>query len=275
MDHTHNFQVIRRAIEAIYRFDYFCRFQDLVDDIRLSPESFKRAFSFLVGISLKKYQQSFALDHAKSLLQKNLNKLQTAQEFGSSESSRQDDFFVSWEAMAPRAQASKGDGITIYEGWYQSPFGEVIAMGTDRGICGLGFTSEMGQDVARSDLIKRWTAAHLKPANTQLDNWMATAFSQWGKIDLHLIGTPFQIKVWEALLAIPNGHVTTYSLIADKIGNPKAVRTVATAIGQNPIGFLIPCHRVLRKSGEMGGYHWGLPLKREILAYEGALTDAQ
>lgn len=104
---------------------------------------------------------------------------------------------------------------------------------------------------------------------------MATAFSQCEKIDLHLIGTPFQIRVWEALLTIPNGHVTTYSLIADKIGNPKAVRTVATAIGQNPIGFLVPCHRVLRKSGEIGGYHWGLPLKREILAYEGALTDAQ
>ena len=193
----------------------------------------------------------------------------------SSESSRQEDFFMSWEAMVPRAQASKGDGITIYEGWYQSPFGEVIAMGTDRGICGLGFASELGRDVVRSDLIKRWTAAHLKPANTQLDNWMATAFSQCEKIDLHLIGTPLQIRVWEALLTIPNGHVTTYSLIADKIGNPKAVRTVATAIGQNPIGFLVPCHRVLRKSGEMGGYHWGLPLKREILAYEGALTDAQ
>ena len=97
--------------------------------------------------------------------------MQAAQEFVSSESSRQEDFFVSWEAMVPRAQASKGDGITIYEGWYQSPFGEVIAMGTDRGICGLGFASELGRDVARSDLIKRWTAAHLKPANTQLDNY--------------------------------------------------------------------------------------------------------
>ena len=275
MEDTHNFQVIRRAIEAVYRFDYSCRFQDLVDAIRLSPANFKRSFSFWVGISHKKYQQYFALDDAKYLLQKNFNKLQTAQEFVSSESSRQEDFFVSWEAMVPRAQASKGDGITIYEGWYQSPFGEVIAMGTDRGICGLGFASELGRDVARSDLIKRWTAAHLKPANTQLDNWMATAFSQCEKIDLHLIGTPFQIRVWEALLTIPNGHVTTYSLIADKIGNPKAVRTVATAIGQNPIGFLVPCHRVLRKSGEIGGYHWGLPLKREILAYEGALTDAQ
>jgi AraC family transcriptional regulator, regulatory protein of adaptative response / methylated-DNA-[protein]-cysteine methyltransferase len=127
-----------------------------------------------------------------------------------------------------------------------------------------------------ADLCGRWPKARFAPDDGRLRPWADAAFATGtAQTPLHLIGAPFQIKVWEALLAIPSGHVTTYSEIAGAIGSPKAVRAVGTAVGRNPVSWLIPCHRALRKSGALGGYHWGLPVKRAMLAYESAIAEAR
>ena len=138
----------------------------------------------------------------------------------------------------------------------------------------MAFTDETGSQNAMADMQSRWPLATYSENREILLKSVSAAFSGNGQANLHLIGAPFQIKVWEALLSVPSGHVTTYSQIAGKIGHPKAVRAVGTAVGRNPISWLIPCHRALRKSGELGGYHWGLPVKRAMLAWESARLDA-
>lgn len=178
--------------------------------------------------------------------------------------------------MSPGEYAKGGAGLTIYWGWFESPFGPALVMGTDKGICGMGFASETGEEAAFQDLLGRWPDANFVEDPMLLRPWVHAAFgvTEDGPAPLYLIGAPFQIKVWEALLQIPSGHVTTYSEIAECIGNPRAVRAVGTAVGRNPISWLIPCHRALRKSGELGGYHWGLPVKRAMLAYESAKRES-
>ena len=180
--------------------------------------------------------------------------------------------------MSPGEYAKRGAGLTIYWGWFDTAFGRAIVMGTDRGICGLGFAAELGEQIAFDDLRGRWPDGSFIEAPNRLDTWVQTAFCAAGltsdQTPLLLIGAPFQVKVWKALLNVPSGQVTTYSEIAQAVGNPKAVRAVGTAIGRNPVSWLIPCHRALRKSGAMGGYHWGLPMKRAMLAYEAARAEA-
>jgi AraC family transcriptional regulator of adaptative response/methylated-DNA-[protein]-cysteine methyltransferase len=150
-----------------------------------------------------------------------------------------------------------------------------MVMGTPRGICAIGFTHEMGEDASMADLMARWPRATFRHDPAPLAPWVAAAFgTSPGQVQLHLIGAPFQIKVWEALLAIPSGQVTTYSDIATRVGHPTAQRAVGTAVGRNPISWLIPCHRALRRDGALGGYHWGLPVKRALLAWESARADA-
>ena len=221
----------------------------------------------------KKYQHYLTVGYAKTLLRDKCTTLMTADSVGLSGSGRLHDLFIRWEAMSPGDYAIKGAGLTIYEGWFSSPFGEVIAMGTNRGLCGLGFASEMGRDQARDDLVNRWPLALFEEKPNRLTSWVEATFAGKGNVDLHVMGAPLQIKVWEALMRIPSGYVTTYSNIAQSIQNPKAVRAVGTAVGRNPVSFIIPCHRVLRKSGELGGYHWGTPVKRAILAFEGARNE--
>ena len=138
----------------------------------------------------------------------------------------------------------------------------------------MGFTEECGREHALTDLTSRWPKAAYREDPEAIRPWVEAAFGQGGEAKLHLIGAPFQIKVWEALLQVPSGHVTTYSEIARVIDRPKAVRAVGTAVGRNPISWLIPCHRALRMSGGLGGYHWGLPFKRAMLAYEAARLEA-
>ena len=147
-------------------------------------------------------------------------------------------------------------------------------MGTNRGLCGLAFSEETGRDAAMADMVARWPLARYVEQPSDVAGWVTSAFAGTGETALHLIGAPFQIKVWEALLAIPSGHVTTYSELAGAVGHPRAVRAVGTAVGRNPVSWLIPCHRALRKSGGLGGYHWGLPVKRAMLAYEAARAEA-
>ena len=175
--------------------------------------------------------------------------------------------------MSPGEYARRGAGLSIRYGWFSSPFGRVLAMGTEKGLCGLGFADDCGEQAAFDDLTGRWPLARFTEDGAAISPWVQAAFRQSGDTRLHLIGAPFQIKVWEALLSIPSGHVTTYSEIAQAIGTPRAMRAVGTAVGRNPISWLIPCHRALRKSGGLGGYHWGLPVKRAMLAWEGARAD--
>jgi AraC family transcriptional regulator of adaptative response/methylated-DNA-[protein]-cysteine methyltransferase len=263
-----------RYIEA--RRDEQPSLEEVAEAIGLSPTHFQRVFSQWVGVSPKRYLQHLTLDHAKRLLNERFTVLDATYEAGLSAPSRLHDLFLRWEAMTPGEYARNGKGLTISWGWFDSPFGEVLAMGTERGICGMAFAAELGRDRTLADMRGRWPAAVFSADRGILADWVAAAFgrdSRGGEVALHLVGGPFQIKVWEALLAIPSGHVTTYTEIARRIGNTKAVRAVGTAVGRNPISWLIPCHRALRRDGELGGYHWGLPLKRAMLAYESARLE--
>ena len=272
---TYHYQVMRRAIAAIDAAgDAPLPLADLAAEMNMSPAHFQRLFSAWVGVSPKRYQQYLTLGHAKALLRDRFTTLETAHAVGLSGSGRLHDLFVRWEAMSPGDYARDAADLTIRWGWFDSHFGPALVMGTARGICGLAFAAEAGPDEAMADLQARWPKAAYIEDPDALSPWATAALGMTGETQLHMIGAPFQLKVWEALLTIPSGHVTTYSEIAQAIGSPKAVRAVGTAVGRNPVSWLIPCHRALRKSGGLGGYHWGLPVKRAMLAWESARADA-
>jgi AraC family transcriptional regulator of adaptative response/methylated-DNA-[protein]-cysteine methyltransferase len=274
----YHYGVMRRAIDLIDHASDPLALDQIAAQMGMSAPHFQRIFSRWVGVSPKRYQQYLMLDHAKDLMRDRFTTLGAAHELGLSGSGRLHDLFLRWEAMSPGEFARKGSGLEISWGWFDSPFGPALVMGTDRGICGLAFSAEMGEAEAMADLQRRWPGATFVGNPDLLGGWVKTAFGAQdgsnGKAPIYLIGAPFQIKVWEALLSIPSGNVTTYSEIAQTIGTPKAVRAVGTAVGRNPISWLIPCHRALRKSGGLGGYHWGIPVKRAMLAYESARADA-
>ena len=269
----YHYAVIARALAIIDAEGPALTLDSLAAKMQMSPAHFQRIFSQWVGVSPKKYQQYLTLDHARHLLADRFTVLDAALQSGLSGSGRLHDLFLSWEAMSPGDFAKGGAGLTIYWGWFDSPFGPALGMATDKGICGMAFAAEMGADHAMQDLQSRWPRATFTESPPRLAPWVSAAFGAT-PAPLHLIGAPFQIKVWEALLRIPSGHVTTYSEIARAIGHPAAVRAVGTAVGRNPVSLFIPCHRALRKSGGLGGYHWGLPVKRAILAWEAARRDA-
>ncbi|MEM1421886.1 MAG: bifunctional helix-turn-helix domain-containing protein/methylated-DNA--[protein]-cysteine S-methyltransferase [Pseudomonadota bacterium] len=247
---------------------------DVAAHIGFSPAHFQKIFTRWTGVSPKKYLSYLTLGHAKRLLAERHTVLDATYGAGLSSPGRLHDLFVTWEAMSPGYYASKGEGLTIRYGWFEGPFGETLAMGTELGMCGMAFSHDCGRDAAFADMADRWPNGKFVEDAEALRSWVDAAFSGRGEAKLALIGAPFQIKVWEALLQIPSGHVTTYSDIAETIDRPKAVRAVGTAVGRNPVSWLIPCHRALRKSGELGGYHWGLPVKRAMLAYESARLEA-
>ena len=271
---SYHYAVIARALREIDAGGPGLTLEDLAARMGLSVAHFQRVFSAWVGVSPKRYQQYLTLDHARHLLAARFTVLGASHEVGLSGGGRLHDLFLTWEAMTPGDYASGGAGLTISWGQVASPFGEAVVMATPRGICGLGFSAEMGREATLSDLMKRWPKAQFAQDDAAIAPLAKAAFGG-DATRLHLIGAPFQIKVWEALLNVPSGHVTSYSQIAGVIGHDKAVRAVGTAVGRNPISFLIPCHRALRKSGGLGGYHWGLPVKRAMLAWEAARQDAE
>ncbi|MCV2867802.1 bifunctional helix-turn-helix domain-containing protein/methylated-DNA--[protein]-cysteine S-methyltransferase [Defluviimonas sp. WL0002] len=275
-DSAYHYRTIARALEHIDGDDgRGLSLDDLAARLSMSPAHFQRVFSRWVGVSPKRYQQYLTLDHAKRLLADHFTLLDTAAEAGLSGTGRLHDLFLTWEAMSPGEYARGGEGLTIRYGWFPTPFGEALAMGSDRGLCGLAFAEDCGRDAAMADLSGRWPNARFTADAGAITPWVQAAFDGKGEARLHMIGAPFQIKVWEALLAIPSGQVTTYSELARAIGHPTAVRAVGTAVGRNPVSWLIPCHRALRKSGGLGGYHWGLPVKRAMLAWEAARAEAK
>ena len=275
----YHYAVIARALEQIDRGGPGMTLDDLAGRMGMSPAHFQRVFSQWVGVSPKRYQQYLTLDHARRLLADRFTVLETSLATGLSGGGRLHDLFLRWEAMSPGDYAKGGAGLRICWGWFDSPFGPALVMGTEKGICGIGFAAETGAAATMDDLVSRWPKARFVEDAKMLLPWVQAAFgaagTAAGAAPLYLIGAPFQIKVWEALLHIPKGHVTTYSEIADAVGHPRAMRAVGTAVGRNPISFLVPCHRALRKSGGLGGYHWGLPVKRAMLAWEAARADAE
>ena len=273
----YHYAVIARALRLIDDGGPALTLDDLASRMGMSTAHFQRVFSLWVGVSPKRYQQYLTLDHARHLLAERHSVLDTSLAAGLSGGGRLHDLFLRWEAMTPGEFARGGAGLQIFWGRFDSPFGPVLAMGTGKGICGLAFTAETGEAGAMADLRGRWPKADFVEAPRRLQDWVRGAFGQATAAQpapLYLIGAPFQIKVWEALLRIPSGQVTTYSDLAAAVGHPKAVRAVGTAVGRNPVSWLIPCHRALRKSGGLGGYHWGLPVKRAMLAWESARSDA-
>ncbi len=273
-EQAYHYGVIRRAIEVIDEGGADLTLDALAARMEMSPAHFQRVFSSWVGVSPKRYQQYLRLGHAKSLLRADTPLLDTAHAVGLSGSGRLHDLFLRWEAMSPGEYARRGAGLTVRWGWFDSPFGPALVMGTDKGLCGLAFGGEVGTDAALADMSARWPKATFVEDPAALRPQAEAAFSRRGETMLHLIGAPLQIKVWEALLSIPEGTAATYGEIATLAEVPTAVRAVGTAVGKNPLSWLIPCHRVLRKGGAIGGYHWGLPVKRAMLAFEAARAEA-
>lgn len=271
MSQTYHYQTISRAITFIRStLIQQPKLEQIAGSVGMSPYHFQRVFTEWVGMSPKRYQEYLTLGFSKELLQKRHTLLDVTLNMGLSGTSRLHDLFIKWEAMTPGEYALNGAGVEINWGFFDSPFGQMLAMATKRGLCGLGFVGESSKTVIFDDFKSRWPNAVYIENKVILKSLIETLVIGKGTINIHLIGAPFQIKVWEALMNIPTGFVTTYSDIAKAIDNKAAVRAVGTAVGKNPISWLIPCHRVLRKNGELGGYHWGIDLKTALLARESA-----
>ena len=245
----------------------------------LSEFHFQRLFSRMVGISPKRYEQFLSKETAKDLLDSSGNVLDAAYDAGLSGPGRLHDLFVSCEAVTPGEYRSRGQGLHIRYGFHPTPFGEAFLAVTERGICALSFVEPGERPAALGELRAEWSSAALvedeKATAPVVERIFSDAPRANAPLSLYLRGTNFQVKVWEALMRIPEGGAVTYEQIARSVGAPRSSRAVGAAVGRNPVAFLIPCHRVLRKSGEMGGYHWGVPRKRLILAWEAEKTAAR
>lgn len=249
---------------------------EMAAHLGLSSHHFQRLFTRWAGISPKRFLSAVTHANARELLAGDMPVLDASLDVGLSGPGRMHDLFVTHEAMSPGEYKKQGAGLTIAHGIHPSPFGSALFFQTERGLAGLAFADVGDERGAFEDMKKRWPKARFVEDQEQTAETAAKVFGgDSGPIPLFLSGTNFQIKVWEALLRIPDGRLTTYEGVASALGNPKAVRAVGTAVGRNPISYIIPCHRVLRKSGALGGYHWGLVRKKAILGWEQARRDQE
>lgn len=274
-----DYEVIRQIIELIST-DYRSQpsLEDMSAKIGMEQTKLQKLFTRWAGLSPKAFLQAVTIDHAKRLLSNDqLPLLDTSFEVGLSGPSRLHDLFVTHEAMSPGDFKSGGKALTIKYGFHQCPFGIALIMVTQRGMAGLAFC-DVGEEIPTlEDMMGRWKKANYVQDPTATQSYAAQIFrpDTWqadNPIRLVLIGTDFQVEVWQALLDIPMGKATTYSSIANQIGRPKASRAVGAAVGANPISFVVPCHRAIGKSGALTGYHWGLTRKRAMLGWETALS---
>lgn len=269
-----DFERIASAIDYIkINFKSQPTLEQVAAQVFLSPHHFQRMFTRWAGTSPKKFLQYISVEYAKSLLSENKKTLfDTSIESGLSGSSRLHDLFISIEGMTPGEYKNGGENLNINYDFFQSHFGKIIVASTNKGICHLAFTDD--EQIAVQALIKRFPNALFQKKADNLQKKAAGIFSaDWNNlplIKLHLKGSEFQLKVWEALLKIPVGKLTTYGKIAGDIKMPKASRAVGTAVGANPVAWLIPCHRVIQSSGIFGGYHWGTARKAAIIGWEAA-----
>lgn len=246
----------------------------------MSPAHLQRLFMRWAGLSPKAFVQALTIDHARKLLRESASVLDTAFEVGLSGPGRLHDLFVTHEGMTPGTYKARGKGLTIRYGFHDCPFGRVLLMTTDQGICGLAFADPGQEPAAFEDMRSRWPDASYveDPAATGPHVQRIFNPASWKaeqSLRIVFIGTEFETRVWQTLLKVPLGRATTYSDIAGHIGSPKASRAVGAAVGRNPISFVVPCHRVLGKSGGLCGYHWGLTRKQAILGWEAGLVSGR
>ncbi len=242
----------------------------------MSEFHFQRVFTRWVGVSPKKFLGYLTLDSAKAALARGESVLDAAYGSGLSGPSRLHDLFVTQEAVTPGEYKRRGEGMTIHWGFAPSPFGECVLLWTPRGICGLGFIGGKDRAASYADLAERWPAARYVKDASGAARLAADAFApvdKRRKLGLMLMGSPFQIKVWEALLKVPEGGLVSYDALAAAIGQSGAARAVGSAVGANPISFLIPCHRAIRKTGVISDYHWGRARKLAIIGWERAQAE--
>ena len=271
-----NFNRITAAINYIQaNFKSQPSLEEIAEKVNLSPFHFQKLFSEWAGTSPKRFLQYISISHAKKLLKENETLFNTAMETGLSGTGRLHDLFINIEGMTPGEYKNGGENLNINYSFAESPFGNLIVASTQKGICHIAFYNE--ELSALSNLKKLFPFASYKQMmDLDQQNALFIFNHDWKKLNqikLHLKGTDFQLKVWETLLKIPMGKLSTYGAIADKLQNPKASRAVGTAIGDNPVAFLIPCHRVIQSSGALGGYHWGMDRKSAIIGWEAAKTE--
>ena len=277
---THDYDMVKHTLAFISEnWREQPSLETLADQAGLSPTHLQRLFTRWAGLSPKAFLQAVTLDHARGLLRDSASILDASYELGLSGPGRLHDLFVTHEGMSPGIYKAHGRGLNIQYGFHDCPFGRALILITSEGLAGLAFADNGKEKSALADMTSRW------PEATYVENQQATASyarrifeSERWKPDQPLkivfIGSDFEIRVWETILRIPFGKASTYSDIACHIGKPKAARAVGSAVGKNPISFVVPCHRVLEKSGGLGGYHWGLTRKRAILGWEAGAMAA-
>ncbi len=272
-----NYNRIADAIDYIKaNFKEQPNLDEVAEKVHLSPFHFQRLFSDWAGTSPKKFLQYTSLEHAKKLLKENQATIsETAYETGLSGTSRLHDLFVNIEGMTPAEYKNGGKNLEINYSFAESPFGNIIVASTQKGVCFMAFAED--EAIGFNDLKNKFpNAAFSRKLDLAQQNALFIFQNDWSKlseIKLHLKGTDFQLKVWETLLKIPMGQLSTYGTIAHQIQKPNASRAVGTAIGSNPVAFLIPCHRVIQSSGIFGGYMWGNTRKTAIIGWEGAQVN--
>ncbi len=252
---------------------------DAAKQVGLSPYHFQRLFRRFAGVSPKRFLQHLTSENAKGLLKQSTSVLETSFSVGLSSPSRLHDLLINVDAVTPGEYKSGGTNLQINYAIHPTPFGQSLIAITERGICRLEFIDSTETETAIQRLQKAWPNALIKENETITESIIHQIFNLQNSstnkpLPLLLQGTNFQLKVWQALLKIPTGCVTSYGFLASKIGQPSASRAVGTAIGNNPISYLIPCHRVLRGDGGIGGYRWGIDRKLAILGKEFCVTEA-
>lgn len=275
-----DYERVARAIEYLQNHrDRFPRLQEVARAVHLSQYHFQRLFKRWAGISPKRFLQFLTVEHARKLLRYSRSLLDTSMEMGLSSSSRLHDLFVSVEAITPGEYKRKGRGVTIWYGVHPTPFGQCLLAVTERGLCRLKFLAGTGAAAEVRRLKAEWPEARVIENPRMTKPYALRIFTRNGEskrrpLPVVLKGTNFQLKVWEALMRIPEGTLASYEDLARMVGKPQATRAVAGAVAKNPVVFVIPCHRVIRKMGVFGDYQGGATRKKAILAWEAARKSA-
>jgi AraC family transcriptional regulator of adaptative response/methylated-DNA-[protein]-cysteine methyltransferase len=243
----------------------------------MEPTRLQKLFTRWAGLSPKAFVQALTLDRARELLEQSATVLDTTYEVGLSGPGRLHDLFVTHEAVTPGAYRARGEGLTISYGFHPSPFGTALVMATEYGLAGLAFADPGKEQATLAEMMRRWPKADHVQDETMTAPLASRIFDpgKWRPetpLRIVLIGTDFEVRVWETLLKVPFAAATTYSDVARKIERPNAARAVGAAVGKNPISFVVPCHRVLGRSGALTGYHWGLTRKRAIIGWEAGIA---
>jgi AraC family transcriptional regulator, regulatory protein of adaptative response / methylated-DNA-[protein]-cysteine methyltransferase len=275
-----DYDVVRRAIGHIRgHWREQPEIEAIAEAAGVTPTELHHLFRRWAGLTPKAFLQALTLDGARQLLRDSASVLDATYEVGLSGPGRLHDLFVTHEAMSPGEWKSGGEGLTVFFGFHPSPFGSALVMATERGLAGLAFADPGEERAALADMKARWPRAAYVEDSARTAAIARRIFdsSQWQQdkpLRVVLIGTDWEVRVWETLLQIPMGRLTTYSDIASKIRKPAAARAVGTAVGKNPVSFVVPCHRVVGKSGDLTGYHWGITRKRAMLGWEAGQVGA-